>query len=921
MYKIFKTAVILGIFWFLSTYSISNAMMQGTVGTSYNSFSQVSGGMPWGGYVVVWWITPPWLTFNSMDASFAGVPTTAGVYNFTVDDPWCNWWCSPMADSITIVSWWPPPVCSTPVPSWGNYGSLTYNPSSLNQSWTYGASSCGYTCINGYTGNGCATPPAINGACWTAAKTYLDTATAITGTLCWTGTASPSNPTFPGQGGITNYSCVGENNGTTTSCSIRRSWVALVNNIIPVSFKWVTAYSKDTAWTFTGFTNSVLPQYISYGASCPSSVPAVSDYQNAVFNSRATQGPRYNYRHSNYCNWFIQDTTPIMEWYYSSVQSFWQSNQLYPVYINGTYLYNKTTTNGEYLGNSFMRGNEIISVGASFVLKSITDEWLVTFTGSTTVPFPPGFVAPWEQTYPIYVPWTGWYYFGTDNNAHLLSDDLLSVTIVSVGSNKVPSYYSGQNIYFTTKDLGLTVSYAGELFIRTVPSTAVLETAAEIFNISNRNTNLLNYSTLTNSMNNFSKNTYSNETLITSVSDFSTAWEWWSPQVPISIISPGGDAFVISAGMDWARIPHAKLYKSNHDGTKTFITNLPSTANTSNYWESDYYSIDFYSEIDGIMVVSHTVWYIDMMCWSNCVPAIMSSEKIIVNTLLGTTSSFSNTLAVNKLGTETFAKDGGGYFFQWANGKAYLSSIPTTDIALSALFIEDGSLIINQSLADGTKTIYKYISSQNSTTIVYSSNVTSAVYVWRYNKVIVLRDSHVYVRDVATSTDTYTNMLFNTGASIYSNNIVSWDYVFPDGRQAIGIVSGKDIYGNGGNYYAVGVGLLSSDTNSSIFSIGLIVNEGLVTSNSWVITNLVAPVVQNNVGNWYAGIKEFDRSFLNYASVNTTANTVPSQYIFSGVTTVDVVDSEKSHSNVQTLLSWARGWIMHIGKYFFKSNQ
>lgn len=42
----------------------------------------------------------------------------------------------------------------------------------------------------------------------------------------------------------------------------------------------------------------------------------------------------------------------------------------------------------------------------------------------------------------------------------------------------------------------------------------------------------------------------------------------------------------------------------------------------------------------------------------------MSSEKIIVNTLLGTTSSFSNTLAVNKLGTETFAKDGGGYFFQ-----------------------------------------------------------------------------------------------------------------------------------------------------------------------------------------------------------------------------------------------------------------
>lgn len=75
------------------------------------------------------------------------------------------------------------PSCATPEPSGGNYGSLTYSPTSVNQAWVFEASSCGYTCINGYTGSGCATPPPaptpdpINGACGSAVGTYGYTAT------------------------------------------------------------------------------------------------------------------------------------------------------------------------------------------------------------------------------------------------------------------------------------------------------------------------------------------------------------------------------------------------------------------------------------------------------------------------------------------------------------------------------------------------------------------------------------------------------------------------------------------------------------------------------------------------------------------------------------------------------------------------
>ena len=53
-----------------------------------------------------------------------------------------------------------PRTCATAPTGW-NYGSLTYNPTSYNQSWVYSTigSSCSYTCINGYTGTWCTTAP------------------------------------------------------------------------------------------------------------------------------------------------------------------------------------------------------------------------------------------------------------------------------------------------------------------------------------------------------------------------------------------------------------------------------------------------------------------------------------------------------------------------------------------------------------------------------------------------------------------------------------------------------------------------------------------------------------------------------------------------------------------------------------------
>ncbi|MBP9758119.1 hypothetical protein KBD45_00350 [Candidatus Dojkabacteria bacterium] len=64
----------------------------------------------------------------------------------------------------------------------------------------------------------------VNGLCGGAAKTYLNTETAFTGSLCDAGTADPASPVFPAIGSSTTWTCNGLGGGTNLSC------VALRNN-------------------------------------------------------------------------------------------------------------------------------------------------------------------------------------------------------------------------------------------------------------------------------------------------------------------------------------------------------------------------------------------------------------------------------------------------------------------------------------------------------------------------------------------------------------------------------------------------------------------------------------------------------------------------------------------------------------------
>ena len=103
-------------------------------------------------YVKIGWV------YHLMDASYC--TTSFG------RDTYGNYWCYIEAGSpftwITasdIYTMDATIACAIPAPPGWHYGTLTYNPKTINQAWTYGTSSCGYVCTDGYTGSGCSTPP------------------------------------------------------------------------------------------------------------------------------------------------------------------------------------------------------------------------------------------------------------------------------------------------------------------------------------------------------------------------------------------------------------------------------------------------------------------------------------------------------------------------------------------------------------------------------------------------------------------------------------------------------------------------------------------------------------------------------------------------------------------------------------------
>jgi prepilin-type N-terminal cleavage/methylation domain-containing protein len=69
-----------------------------------------------------------------------------------------------------------------------------------------------------------ATGVPVNGACGTAAKTYLSSATSYgSDTFCSAGIAVPTTPAFPAQGSSTTWTCQGLHTGTNASCTANRN--------------------------------------------------------------------------------------------------------------------------------------------------------------------------------------------------------------------------------------------------------------------------------------------------------------------------------------------------------------------------------------------------------------------------------------------------------------------------------------------------------------------------------------------------------------------------------------------------------------------------------------------------------------------------------------------------------------------------
>ncbi len=96
--------------------------------------------------------------------------------------------------------------------------------------WTW---SC--TGINSGATAFCSALNLINGACGTAATSYVTTATAYAGTICKSGTAIPTVPYFPGQGGSSTWTCNGINGGTNINCTASRAFPAC--NTVTISGK------------------------------------------------------------------------------------------------------------------------------------------------------------------------------------------------------------------------------------------------------------------------------------------------------------------------------------------------------------------------------------------------------------------------------------------------------------------------------------------------------------------------------------------------------------------------------------------------------------------------------------------------------------------------------------------------------------
>jgi prepilin-type N-terminal cleavage/methylation domain-containing protein len=208
---------------------------------------------------------------TSNNQNLSSIPSTnlctAG--NVTVvsgSGPW-TWSCAGIYSGTTA-------MCSTGgVPTNGTCGSSDEeNFSSIpstnlcsngSPSTVSGSGPWAWTCngTNTGTNDSCSANLIVNGSCGTANKTYIyDIITYGTDTFCTSGTAPVPDPSFPGIGGSTNWTCVGLNTGTTANCTASRNNDPINGTCGTKNGKYAsstpTGTAACTAGTITGMTGS-----------------------------------------------------------------------------------------------------------------------------------------------------------------------------------------------------------------------------------------------------------------------------------------------------------------------------------------------------------------------------------------------------------------------------------------------------------------------------------------------------------------------------------------------------------------------------------------------------------------------------------------------------------------------------------------
>jgi hypothetical protein len=161
-------------------------------------------------------------------------------------------------------------------------------PTPASPSWPSAGNSTTWTCpVTSGSPISCTathSPAPVAGVCGAAATAYPYSASAYSGALCSTGTASPTTPAFPAVGSSSSWSCLGINGGSSPSCTASRNNPASLVNSVHTEASCVSAggevVASDVSYNQCRFNASSCPSgWAAYGhwtTTTPGTIPASS---------------------------------------------------------------------------------------------------------------------------------------------------------------------------------------------------------------------------------------------------------------------------------------------------------------------------------------------------------------------------------------------------------------------------------------------------------------------------------------------------------------------------------------------------------------------------------------------------------------------------------------------------------------------